>query len=575
MNIKSITVQDYRSIGSNPPLKLDLGDLTVLTGTNDSGKTSFLISSYLSTLTKNLRTVQSERYKRLASLEGSTHFDDFKSESGEPMVTWELGLTNEQSKILEENYTQKGSYTKKVQDLGFNITPDTFKEFFKTLSLFVDIPLIPSIGHAIREGVNFNKFKSFSIDCLNLKQSEQANRLVGIIFSDIISLLNEFLQRLQTIYIPSSTRDKLLNNVLEEISPTQEDATSELVEFYKDINKEERRRNGDYKRFIDFCKVMFPDLEKFEISSPADEHIKEDLFLTWTKNKQVQSHPLNRSGAGITNILYIISRMTNNLSGSSIIFIDEPENGLHPKLQLKFISLLKKLSREFEVKVIICTHSPFIMQKLKGNDKLHLIEHTGNQTTGRPIEFEKKEEAFHALGAYLPLSLTANGIIFVEGQTEVTVLSTLLYKVGLDIEEAGILIIPLGGENLFAIKPRDIKKIHEKSIVIIDSDLAKSEADGGNIKKSKTSYEEACSKSDVECILLKGYRTIENIYPKEVLAKVLNINVTELTHDEFGEIPQIPVGSKVSIGEKVATEMDKEQALAFPLVKRLLEWWEG
>ncbi|KSU85155.1 hypothetical protein AS030_06450 [Fictibacillus enclensis] len=140
---------------------------------------------------------------------------------------------------------------------------------------------------------------------------------------------------------------------------------------------------------------------------------------------------------------------------------------------------------------------------------------------GRPIEFERKEEAFHALGAYLPLSLTANGIIFVEGQTEVKVLSILLNKVGIDIEREGVLIIPLGGENLFVIDPRDIKKIHEKSIVVIDSDLVKSEQAGGSVKKSKVQYEEACQKADVNCILLREFRTIENLYPKDVLAKVL------------------------------------------------------
>jgi predicted ATP-dependent endonuclease of OLD family len=242
---------------------------------------------------------------------------------------------------------------------------------------------------------------------------------------------------------------------------------------------------------------------------------------------------------------------------------------------MRFVSLLKKLTREFKVKIIISTHSPFIMQKLKGNDKLHLIEHNGKQTIGRSIEFEKKEEAFHALGAYLPLSLTANGIIFVEGQTEVKVLSILLNKIGLDIERNGILIIPLGGENLFAINPRDIKKVHEKSIVIIDSDLATSQQTGGSIKKSKTDYENACINADVHCVLIREYRTIENVYPKDILANILNISETELTHGNFGEIPQIPDRSKVSIGEKVATEMTQEQALQFPLVIKILEWWES
>ncbi|MBT2736211.1 ATP-dependent endonuclease [Bacillus sp. ISL-7] len=575
MKIKSMTVINYRSIGNSPPLHIKLGDLTVLSGTNDSGKTSFLISSYLSSVVLHSRKeVKSEYYNKLASLEGSVHYSYAQGElEGDQCVRWELGLTQEQSKNIFESYT-RGVLGSKVKQTGVNINPESLRKFFEIVSIFVDVPLSPPNGHYVRDWVDKDEFASFCINFFNLERADSTSFFLELLFKELTDLLERFERNLDTLFIPSSTRDRLLNISLDGIDTTQQ-VSSELVEFYKEINKEERRRKGDYHRFIEFCQVLFPELEKIEIGTPVDKHIKEDLFITWTKNRITQYHPLSRSGAGITNVLYIISRLIENSPNSFIIFIDEPENGLHPKLQMRFVSLLKKLTKEFGVKVILSTHSPFIMQKVKGNDKLHLIEHNGKQTIGRPIEFEKKEEAFHALGAYLPLSLSANGIIFVEGQTEVKVLSILLNKVGLDIEKEGVLIVPLGGENLFAINPRDIKKIHEKSIVIIDSDLVKSEQAGGSIKKAKLSYEEACKNADVNCVLDREYRTIENVYPREVLAKVLNIDVNELSQEMFGEIPQIPDRKKVSIGEKVATEMTKELALDFPLVKILLEWWES
>ncbi len=42
MYIHSIEINNYRSIGSNPALKLDTSDLTVLYGINDTGKNSVL-----------------------------------------------------------------------------------------------------------------------------------------------------------------------------------------------------------------------------------------------------------------------------------------------------------------------------------------------------------------------------------------------------------------------------------------------------------------------------------------------------------------------------------------------------
>ncbi|PHA28034.1 ATP-dependent nuclease [Bacillus wiedmannii] len=583
MKIQSIVVQNYRSIGNTPPLKLDLGEITVLTGTNNSGKTSVLLACYLSTrIIKNNRIQESQTFRRLAALEGSKFFDEDKGAVAEEQsVRLEVQLTHtEISNIIDVKKRELERYLSMLNDINFNITSETVLQFFEHIKITLNISfdLIANLFKELGDFVDKEAFNSYCFNFFNYNVERKISiflEFTELLYELVINhALRDFVQHLDALFIPSSTRDRLLNLNLESLDVTQA-ATSELVEFFKEISTEEKRRNGEFKRFFEYCRILFPDLERIEIDTPVHEFIKEDLFLSWTKNELIQRHPLSRSGAGITNVLYIISKLIKEYTNSSIVFIDEPENGLHPKLQVRFITLLKKLSNEFGVRVIVSTHSPFVMQRLKDTDKLYLIEHNGKQTTSRLIEFEKKEEAFHALGAYLPLSLTASGVIFVEGQTEVTVLTILLDKAGLNIERAGLLIIPLGGENLFAIPPRNLKKIHNKSMVIIDSDLPRSIENGGNIRSSKLHYEQDCNTAEVNCILLKEYRTIENLYPKEILAKVLNTDVSDLTYSNFDIISEIPDRNKVNIGKKVAEEMSKEQALDFPLVNKIIEWWNS
>ncbi|MFE7061225.1 AAA family ATPase [Sutcliffiella sp. NPDC057660] len=582
MKIQSITVKGYRSIGIYPPLKLDLGELTVLTGANNSGKTSALIACFLSTqIITNSRIGESIQFRRLAALEGSRFFDEVEGQlTDHPTVKYEVQLNQIQiNKIFDVKKRVLEKYLSQLNAIEIYVTIEAVNEFLRDLKITLNVLFDPSsyLFLQINDFVDKELFNSFCFNYFNYSEDSKIGEFLEFtehLYELVIEYgVRDFFQNLDSLLIPSSTRDKLFNQKLEEIDVNKE-VTSELVEFFKEISKEESRRNGEFRRFFDYCKVLFPDLERIEIDNPVSEFIKEDLFLSWTKNKILQRHPLSRSGAGITNVLYMISKLLRKHTNTSIVFVDEPENGLHPKLQVRFLKLLKMLSREFELRVILSTHSPFLMQKLKVKDKLYLIEHDGNKTTSRLVDLEKKEEAFHALGSYLPLSLTANGLIFVEGQTEVKVLTTLLDKADLDIENEGLLIVPLGGENLFAIPPRDLKKIHDKCIVIIDSDLRKSIEEGGNIKSSKLNYEQECNAADVSCVLLKEYRTIENMYPKEILASVLNTVIENLNHSNFDEIPELPNSRKALIGEKVAEEMSKEQALVFPLIKKIIEWWK-
>ncbi len=53
------------------------------------------------------------------------------------------------------------------------------------------------------------------------------------------------------------------------------------------------------------------------------------------------------------------------LKESSFLIFDEPENHLHPKLQLKFAELLIYMVNKLKIKILVNSHSPYMVQALR------------------------------------------------------------------------------------------------------------------------------------------------------------------------------------------------------------------
>ncbi|HDR7801328.1 TPA: AAA family ATPase [Bacillus tropicus] len=562
MYIDTIEISNFRSIGSSPPLMLDISDITVLSGINDTGKTSALLASFI-----GLNNVSRKNQELNKLLDGSKHRKGYALDEAEQAIKTTFKCTEEDVEKVWEYIQNKGILKNILQELRekeINIEENTVKEFISEAVITLKIPLNGGIFSYYDSCVDFvlwnrcveNFFKHKNLNVLSGYLHRAINTAAG---------LENSINNMNCLYVPGVTRSN------DQILFREKDRKSQLIAFFKGICSEQGKTSGKYDAFKEYFKILLPELVRFEINIIQDNEKSEDIFLTWNHNGCEKEQPLSRSGDGIYNTMFLMAKVLNNFNAMNIVFIDEPEIGLHPLLQQRFIKLLRKLSREYPIKWVLATHSPFILQSLKAKEKLYLIKHDGQQTNCQEIDIANKDVVFSTLGAYLPLALSATGVIFVEGQTEVTILTILLDKVGLNIERERILIIPLGGENLFQIDTKDLKKLHEKSMVIIDSDLPKSEDEGGNIKQVKLDYKHECIENNVEFLMIKDYRTLENMYPKEILADVLGKEVETLDYGNFDEVPGIR--NKIKVGEEVANKMSKEEAECFPLIKEIQKWW--
>ncbi len=77
---------------------------------------------------------------------------------------------------------------------------------------------------------------------------------------------------------------------------------------------------------------------------------------------------------GIIKILLEKSIIDSN----SLMILDEPENHLHPKLQMDFAKVLIRIVKELELTLLITTHSPYMIQALNVYAKNYNIEDKTN-----------------------------------------------------------------------------------------------------------------------------------------------------------------------------------------------------
>jgi predicted ATPase len=94
--------------------------------------------------------------------------------------------------------------------------------------------------------------------------------------------------------------------------------------------------------------------------------IKEERSLMFMENGLKKPIPLSSVSAGIKTFL-IIKRLLElgEIKERDVLILDEPEIHLHPEWQLQFAELLILLQKEFNLTILLTTHSPYFLNALE------------------------------------------------------------------------------------------------------------------------------------------------------------------------------------------------------------------
>lgn len=124
------------------------------------------------------------------------------------------------------------------------------------------------------------------------------------------------------------------------------------IKFYA-LRNERGLTLEDYESILNEIKHYFPEIEEIE-SDRTGQDIATLMYTEYGKKLDILY-----SGTGLKHFLDVLLKTT--ISGASIVLLDEPEMGLHPDLQRRFITYLHRLSDEKNIQFFLATHSQVLL----------------------------------------------------------------------------------------------------------------------------------------------------------------------------------------------------------------------
>jgi len=198
-----------------------------------------------------------------------------------------------------------------------------------------------------------------------------------------------------------------------------------------------------------------------------------------------QPYQLQEHGAGLAQFFHVLAFVA--LRRPPFVFIDEPEQNLHPALQLDFLTTLAKYTTRG---VAFSTHSiglaraigheVYSVRRLPDDSReVGLLEGTRDV-----VEFlgELSFSGYQELGF--------RSILLVEGTTEVPTIQRWLRLYGIERE---IVLLPLGGSSLINAKSAgalsEITRITTRVAVVIDSER---DSESTDLSEPRAGFVSAC-----------------------------------------------------------------------------------
>ncbi|MEX2478770.1 MAG: AAA family ATPase [Gracilimonas sp.] len=275
----------------------------------------------------------------------------------------------------------------------------------------------------------------------------------------------------------------------------------------------QRNRRGlserDYEELIEEVRFYFPDIDDVESDRT------EDLEPSLTYEEYGRRLDILYSGSGLKHFLDVLVKTT--ISGADIILIDEPEMGLHPDLQRRFISYLHKMVEEKGVQIFLATHSQVLLNYADTLNYYRIRNSAGSRSI-----VSVPDDAIHTLLSDLGLRpsdvFNQDICLMVEGASEIVFFEHIirnLYEE--EFEKIGVGILQYGGSAADgiisgSIDVSNIVPAQEYTFWIRDRDSRPDEIPSTN----STQFQNALNRQNLECYIW-GKREIEFYYPENIL----------------------------------------------------------
>lgn len=386
MQLTYISITNYRSI--TEAYKLDLSDLTVLVGKNNTGKTNIIRAINIGMEVLNNMELLHKRRKVPKSIYDWN--EDFP-----------ITLQNSR-KLKNKNTTIR---------MDFTLSEDETKEFQHETNSLINgnISIFIKIGEDNKLSVTVPK------------RGKNAGTM-----TDKIVCVSEFLcSRFGIQYIPAVRSENeaysaIISLVEDELISVQDEKYQEAMEYIEKVQGEcleslSKKVKEPLNTFLPEIKSidLYKVYENRRVSPLNKRNVEIDI------DDGVRTSLANK-GDGVKSLVTMALLSQLSTKGQRLIIVDEPENHLHPEAVHYIDRVLREISSIHQV--LISTHNPIFVNRNSIASNL-IVD------CGRVVKANRVEDIRSTLGvACSDNLLDADYIIIVEGESDKSVITKCILE---------------------------------------------------------------------------------------------------------------------------------------------------
>ena len=371
-----------RNVGKLKEADVEINGITVITGENDTGKSTVgkVLWSVFNSFYKVYEQIEKERidfvneqiYSYVKNLDKS---DNVKKKT----LDMAIDIIQNYSIYYRNEENIKNYITEKFKENNYFVDAKVIEELTGDLYVVLGIKSIEIISSIIEQKLS-TEFHD-EIKNKNTESQEETsvelyirNKILNFNIEEGINVAGEFVENLKGDIddFDLATEAVFIDN------PFIIDDIENIFEQKKKNYRQHLVSKLYYNRNENIIKKMYVNekLEKIykKLNSIASGKITIKNLDVYYKDSKMEINAKNLSTGLKTFAIIKMLLQNGTLEENGTIILDEPEIHLHPEWQLKFAELIVLLQKEFGMHILLTTHSPYFLNAIEVFSERHKID---------------------------------------------------------------------------------------------------------------------------------------------------------------------------------------------------------